>query len=65
MNRILNKWYFGLIAIPFVINILTNTIGLPDLFKEWTITFISTLSFLTIILSTELYILSKRIKELE
>lgn len=65
MERILNKWYFGLIAIPILINLLTNTVGLPDLFKEWTVTVIATLSFLTIILTTELILLSQKVKELE
>lgn len=65
MERILNKWYFGLIVIPILINLLTNTIGLPDLFKEWTLTVIATLSFLTIVLITELILLSKKIREIE
>jgi len=65
MNKLLNKWYFGLIAIPIVINLLTNTIGLPELFQEWTITLITTLSFLTIILVTELIVISRKLKEHE
>lgn len=65
MNKLFNKWYFGLIVIPIVINLLTNTIGLPDLFKEWTMTLIATLSFLTIILTTELLVLSRKIKDCE
>jgi hypothetical protein len=65
MSRLFSKWYFGLIAIPLVINILTNTIGLPDLFKEWTVTLIATLSFLTIIFATELILCCRRIKEFE
>lgn len=65
MDKLLNKWYFGLIGIPILINLLTNTIGLPDLFKQWTVTLIATLSFLTIILTTELILLKKRIREIE
>lgn len=65
MDKIFNKWYFGLIAIPIFINLLTNTIGLPDLFKQWTITVIATLSFLSIVLTTELILLSKKIREIE
>jgi hypothetical protein len=65
MAKIFNKWYFGLIAIPIFINLLTNSIGLPDLFNEWTTTVIATLSFLAIILSTELIFLSKKIREIE
>ena len=65
MDRLLNKWYFGLIGIPILINLLTNTIGLPDLFKQWDITLIATLSFLTIILTTELILLSKKLREVK
>lgn len=65
MDKLLNKWYFGLIVIPILVNLLTNSIGLPDLFKEWTTTVIATLTFLTIILSTELILLSRKIREIE
>ncbi len=65
MDKLLNKWYFGLIAIPILINLLTNSIGLPELFKEWTTTVIATLSFLTIVLSTELHLLSRKIRKFE
>ncbi len=65
MDKILSKWYFGLITLPILINLLTNTFGLPDLFKEWTITLIATLTFLTIILTTELIRLSRKIREIE
>lgn len=65
MDKLLNKWYFGIIAIPILINLLTNSIGLPDLFKEWTTTVIATLSFLTIILLTELILLSRKMREIE
>ncbi len=65
MEKLLNKWYFGLVVIPILINLLTNSIGLPDLFKEWTTTVIATLSFLIIILSTELSLLSIKIRRLE
>jgi len=65
MDRLLNKWYFGLIGIPILINLLTNTIGLPDLFKQWDITLIATLSFMTIILTTELILLSKKLREVK
>jgi hypothetical protein len=65
MDKLLNKWYFVLIAIPILVNLLTNSIGLPDLFKEWTTTVITTLTFLTIILSTELILLSRKIREIE
>lgn len=65
MEKIINKWYFGLIAIPILINLLTNTIGLPDLFKQWTTTLIATLTFLTIVLATELILLSKKLREVE
>lgn len=65
MDRLLNKWYFGLIGIPILINLLTNTIGLPDLFKQWDITLIVTLSFLAIILTTELILLSKKLREVK
>ena len=62
MGKLLNKWYFGLIVIPILINLLTNSIGLPDLFKDWSMTIIATLSFVIIILSTELILLSKKIR---
>lgn len=65
MDKLVNKWYFGFITLPILINLLTNTIGLPDLFKEWAITLIATLSFLTIILATELILLSRKIGEIE
>lgn len=62
MDKLFNKWYFGLIAIPILINLLTNSIGLPYLFKEWTITLIATLLFLVIILLTEIILVSNKIK---
>jgi len=65
MNKLLNKWYFGLIAIPILINLLTNSIGLSDLFREWTTTVIATLAFLSIVLSTELIMLSRKISKIE
>lgn len=65
MDKLLNKWYFGLIAIPILTNLFTNTIGLPDLFKEWTTTLISTQSFLIIILATELIFLSREIRDIK
>lgn len=65
MDKLLNKWYFGLIVIPILINILTNTLGLSDLFKEWNVTIIATLSFLIFILITEIVLISKRVKVLE
>lgn len=64
MDKLLNKWYFGLIVIPILINLLTNSIGLPDLYKDWNITVITTLSFLIIILSTELIFLSRKVREI-
>ncbi len=65
MNKLLNKWYFGLIAIPIFVNLLTNSIGLPDLYKDWRTTVIATLSFSTIIISIELFLLSKKLIEIE
>ncbi len=65
MNKLLNKWYLGLILIPFIINLLTNTIGLPDLFKNWTITLLATLLFIIIILVTKLIEFSKKIRAFE
>lgn len=64
MDRILNKWYLGLITIPIIINLLTNTIRLPDLFKQWSTTVIATLSFLTIVLTIELILLSRKNREI-
>lgn len=64
MDKLLNKWYFGLIALPILINLLTNSIGLPDLFKDWSLTIIISLSFLIIVLLNELTLFSKKIKEL-
>lgn len=64
MDRILNKWYFGLIAIPISINLLTNSIGLPDLFKQWDTTLFASLFFLIIVLTAELILLTKKNKEI-
>ena len=63
MDKLLNKWYFGIVVIPILINLLTSKIGLPDLFREWDLTLISSLTFLTVILSTEYYILWKKHEE--
>ncbi len=65
IQKILSKWYFTLVALPFCINLLSNHIGVPVLFENWSITIIVTLSFLTIILFVELYTLAQKNKELQ
>ncbi len=59
------KYPLNQIVIPILINLLTNSIGLPDLFREWTATVIAILTFLSIVLSTELIILSRKINKIE
>lgn len=65
MNKILNKWYFGLIIIPIFINLITNSIGLPDLFNNWIYTIIAILLILVLILIVELYQLNQKYKTLK
>jgi hypothetical protein len=65
MEKLLSKWYFGLIILPILVNLLTNAVGFPDLFKEWSVTAIATLSFLVLVLINEIFILSNRLKNIE
>ncbi|QYJ67679.1 hypothetical protein [Flavobacterium litorale] len=65
MDRILNKWYFGLIIMPILVNLLTNSIGLPELFNNWIYTTIAILIISTSILMIELYQLNQKYKVLK
>jgi len=60
MSKIINKWYFGLIIIPVIVNLLTNTIELPVLFKNWTYTLLVTMAIAILVLITELMILNRK-----
>ena len=61
----LNKWYFGLIILPVLVNYLTEVVQLPDLFKNWTYTFLGILTILIFILVYEIYGLRKENIELK
>ncbi|MEQ9168601.1 MAG: hypothetical protein RLO12_20250 [Fulvivirga sp.] len=63
MDKILNKWYFGLVIIPIIINYLTEVIQLPVLLNNWYITSIVTLSILSLILVYELYKANQRVQQ--
>lgn len=65
MNRFFNKWYMGLFALPVLINLLTNSFNLPDIFKNWQITLITTLTFLSIILIIEMQLCLGKIRKFE
>jgi hypothetical protein len=65
MNKIINRWYFGLIIIPVFINLLTNTIGLPDLFKNWTYTLLLTMFIIILVFISEFLKLNKRFIQLK
>ena len=61
----LNKWYFGLIILPVLVNYLTEVVQLPDLFKNWTYTILGILTILIFILVYEIYGLRKENIELK
>lgn len=65
MRKIINRWYFGLIIIPVIINLLTNTVELPDLFKNWTYTLFVTMAIAILVLITELMILNRKFIQLK
>lgn len=65
MDRMLNKWYFGLIILPVLVNYLTEVVQLPDLFKNWTYTILGILTILIFILVYEIYGLKKENIELK
>tara|TARA_B110000003_G_scaffold68842_1_gene70104 strand:- start:61814 stop:61951 length:138 start_codon:yes stop_codon:yes gene_type:complete len=35
MKKIRDKWYFGAIIIPVILNYLTNYIKIPVIFENW------------------------------
>ena len=61
----LNKWYFGLIILPVLVNYLTEVVQLPDLFKNWAYTILGILTILVFILVYEIYGLRKENIELK
>lgn len=63
MNKVLNKWYFGLVIIPVLVNYLTEVIRLPTLFKNWNYTIIGILAIAVLILSFEVIRMNKVIHQ--
>jgi hypothetical protein len=59
MEKIFGKWYFGLVIIPIIINLLTGYFSLPDLLNNWSFTIIITLIITCFILVFEIYELKK------
>jgi hypothetical protein len=64
MSKILNKWYFSLILIPIIINLVTADFALTDFYENWKITVIGILVITCLILSFEQLQLKKTIKVL-
>lgn len=64
MTKILEKWYFSLILIPIIINIITVDLMLSDFLNNWKLTLIGVLVILCSILLYELYNSKNLIKEL-
>lgn len=64
MSRILEKWYFSLIIIPIIINLITVDLNLSDFINNWKVTLIGILTILCLILIYELSISKSLIKDL-
>ncbi len=60
MKKIVEKWYFGLIIIPILINLFKSVLNLPDLLKNWNYTLIVTLIIICTILIYEILELKKQ-----
>jgi len=63
MDKLISKWYFGLIIIPIFINYLTNYIQLPYLLNNWVFTIIGVFIIIILILFYELIKLKKENKQ--
>src|SRR5260221_3990086 len=64
MQKLLDKWYFGLIILPIITNYFTDYVKLPYLFKNWNYTFIFSLSILVIALLYDNVILKRNLKKI-
>lgn len=65
MERILNRWYVGLVILPILINYLTTYLTLPKIFEDWRITIIGMQSILILIFAYELMLRFKKDEPLE
>lgn len=62
MKEIINRWYFGLVLIPILVNLLSGTFALPDLLGNWAITVIGILLIIIILGVIEYAALYKKFK---
>lgn len=65
MTKILNKWYFSLIIIPIIINVITADFKASNFIDNWKLTIIGILVISTFILIYELSQAKRIIRELK
>ncbi|WP_159258785.1 hypothetical protein [Tenacibaculum maritimum] len=65
MTKIIERWYFSLILIPIIINLITANLSSSDFLNNWKLTLIGVLIILCLILLYELSNYKKTIKLLK
>lgn len=65
MTKILNKWYFSLVLIPIIINVITAEFKLSNFVDNWKLTIVGILLVTCLILFYELYVAKRKIEDLK